>query len=169
MPNQSASQTPQTRAEFLRGLGLNSAALMSLYCLGTLTSCNSDSSPTPATTLPVTGLTGNTDPGKGKIDFTLDLTNANYSKLKAAGGFVDVAAIIIANAKGGNYVAIDRFCTHAAGNFTYRLAEDDFLCGAHLSEFNTDGRVKPAQPAKRDAKAYKTSVFTNGNSLQVTE
>lgn len=175
--NQPTTETPQSRAEFIRSLGLSSAALMSLYCMGTLTSCSSSESPAPATpTTPTTptppaatGVTGNADPSKGKVDFTIDLTNTNYSKLKTVGEYVNVGDLVVANAKGSKYVAIGRICTHAAGDLQYQLNADEFKCNVHQSLFGIDGKVKPGQIATRDVKAYKTTLSTNGNSLQVTE
>ncbi len=176
--NQQPTETPQSRAEFIRGLGLSSAALMSLYCMGTLTSCSSSSDPAPATTTPTmpttpttpaaTGITGNADSGKGKIDFTLDLTNTNYSKLKTLGEFVKAGELVVAFAKGSKYIAVGRVCTHAAGDLEYQINADDFKCNVHGGLYNTDGSVKSAPPTKA-VKAYKTTLSANGNSLQVTE
>ena len=152
------------RGEFLRNLGLSSAALMSFYCMGTLTSCSSDD-PAPATPGPTT-------PGTGKVDFTLDLTNATFSKLKTDGQFVYQDNIIVARVKGGNYVALSKVCTHAGVEVEYRLAQDDFWCnpqkGGHGSEYATGGNVQVG-PAAQSLKLYKTILSTDGNKLQVTE
>ncbi len=164
------------RGEFLRSLGMSSAALMAFYCMGTsLTACSSNSddpalTPTPTPT-PGTGLSGNSETSKGAINFSLDLTAAAYSKLKTVGEFVKVGDVLVANTKGNKFVAIQRLCTHQQqDNVSYRLATDDFLCSAHSSEFATDGSVKvaaggPSQPAM---KLYKTSSSTDGNTLTVT-
>ncbi len=175
--NQPTTETPQSRAEFIRGLGLSSAALMSFYCMGTLTSCSSKSDPAPVTTTPptsttpttpaATGITGNADSAKGKIDFTLDLTNANYSKLKTAGEYVNPGELVVANAKNG-YVAIGRICTHAAGDLQYRKDSDDFQCNVHGGLYNTNGSVKAAPPVKA-VKAFTVALSTDKNSLRVTE
>lgn len=162
------------RGEFLRSLGMSSAALMAFYCMGTgLTACSSksnDPTPTPAPTTG-TGLTGNSETAKGAINFTLDLTDAAYSKLKTAGEFVKVGDVLVANTKGNKFVAIQRLCTHQQNDLvSYRLTSDDFFCDAHGSVFATDGSVKvaaggPSQPAM---KLYKTSPSTDGNKLTVT-
>jgi hypothetical protein len=68
------TETTMNRAAFLRSLGLSSAALMSIYCLGSVTTaCTSkkeDPQPTP-----------NPNPGSQKVDFTLDLTAAANNAL----------------------------------------------------------------------------------------
>jgi cytochrome b6-f complex iron-sulfur subunit len=170
------------RGEFLRSLGLSSAAMMAFYCMGTaMTSCSKASDPAPATgtgTTPgtgtgaTTGATGNSETSKGTVDFTLDLTNANYSKLKTQGEFIKLGDVLVANAKGGKYVAIQRICTHQAEDqVSYRLTSDDFGCSAHGSVFATDGTVKvaPGGPSQKAMKRYTTTISADGNKLQVKE
>ncbi|MDB5239553.1 MAG: (2Fe-2S)-binding protein [Spirosoma sp.] len=157
------------RGEFLRSLGLSSAALMSFYCLGTtMTACSKSSDPAPATTSTnSTGLTGNADSSKGPVDFTLDLTHADFKSLKTVGGYANVGDIVVANSKGNNIVAIGRICTHQGGNLEYQLADDVFRCNIHQSLYGTDGKVKPNQEATKDVKQYKTILSADGNKLQV--
>ena len=155
------------RGEFLRSLGLSSAALMSFYCLGTLTSCSDKDNPAPATPAPAPPTPG-TGTGTGKIDFTLDLTTADFSKLKTDGGFVYRDNIIVARVKGGTYVALSKACTHQGTDVQYRLADDDFWCSNHGSEFKTTGAVEKG-PAAQPLKVFKTAISTDGNKLQVTE
>ncbi|GAB3505635.1 hypothetical protein GCM10027341_37570 [Spirosoma knui] len=167
---------PMKRGEFLRSLGLSSAALMSFYCMGTLTSCSSSNDPAPGgstngTTTPVTstGLTGNADTSKGAVNFTLDLTNADFSTLKSEGKFVKVGSVLVANTKGNKYVAIQRLCTHEGfDTISYQLSDDNFNCSTHGSVFKTDGSVQTG-PAARAMKLYKATLSTDGNKLQITE
>lgn len=176
LPMKTNTTTDQMkRGEFLRSLGLSSAALMSFYCLGTtMTSCSSKDDPAPATPTPTpttpgtaTGLTGNADASKGAIDFTLDLANANYSKLKTPGEFVKVDSVLVANVKGGKYVAIQRLCTHQQQDgVSYRLGSDDFGCSVHGSVFATDGSVKNG-PSQKAMTLYKTTPNADGSKLQV--
>ncbi|GAB3641790.1 QcrA and Rieske domain-containing protein [Spirosoma arcticum] len=156
-PNTTTEQ--MKRGEFLRNLGLSSAALMSFYCMGTLTSCSSDDDPAPG---------GTTTPGTSGVNFTLDLTNASFSKLKTDGQFVYQDNIIVARVKGGTYVAMSKACTHAGTDVQYRLAQDDFWCNNHGSEFAPNGSVQVG-PATQSLKLYKTVLSTDGNKLQVTE
>lgn len=161
-----STPTHLNRAEFLRSLGLSTGALMALYCMGTLTSCSKGGDdPTPATpTTPTTGITGNSDPSKGAVDFTLDLTNANFSKLTTQGEFVQVGSIVVANAK-GTMVALSNVCTHQGGTLQYRAATNDFRCDLHGGLYSTTGAVL-ASPPTVAVKAYKAT--QTGNSLKVT-
>lgn len=164
------------RGDFLRTLGLSTSALMAFYCIGTLTSCaKSDADPTPGTNSPGTnvgsgtgtaGFSGNAESAKGKVDFTLDLTSSTYSALKTAGGYVKVGDVLVANTKGGQYIAVAKTCTHQGGGLDYRLATDDLLCNNHGGQFNTNGSVKLAPPTVA-LKVY-TAALTN-NTLKVTE
>ncbi|AQG81913.1 ubiquinol-cytochrome c reductase iron-sulfur subunit [Spirosoma montaniterrae] len=146
----------QSRAEFLRSLGLSSAALMAFYCMGTLTSCSSDSDdPAPAPAPP------------SNVDFTLDLTTSDFSKLKTIGQFAYRDSIIVARVKDGSYVALSKACTHQGTDVQYRLNEDDFWCSNHGSEFGANGVVQVG-PAARALTVYKTALSTDGNRLRVT-
>jgi cytochrome b6-f complex iron-sulfur subunit len=167
---------PMKRGEFLRSLGLSSAALMSFYCMGTLTSCSSSNDPAPSgstngSTTPVTstGLTGNADTSKGKIDFTLDLANADFTTLKSEGKFVKVGSILVANTKGNKFVAIQRLCTHEGfDTVSYQLDANNFNCSTHGSVFNTDGSVVTG-PAAKAMKLYKATLSADSSKLQITE
>ncbi|CCH57166.1 Rieske (2Fe-2S) domain protein [Fibrisoma limi BUZ 3] len=148
------------RGEFLRSLGLSSAALMSFYCMGTLTSCSSSDGddPTP-------GGNGNSNT---KVDFTLDLTTTANQKLKTDGGFLYQGDVIVARVKGGNYVALSKICTHQGTTIEYRLGDDDFYCPNHGSQFRSNGTVEVG-PASQTLKVYKTELSSDGNRLRVTE
>lgn len=157
------------RGEFLRSLGLSSAALMAFYCMGTgLTACSKGGDdPTPAP--PAAGLTGNTDTSKGAIDFTVDLTNTNYSSLKTVGNFMKIGSVLVANTSGGKFVTIQRLCTHQGQDqVSYIPSTNTFNCSAHGSVFNTDGTVKTAAESGQAAmKLYTSTVSSDGNTLTV--
>lgn len=164
--------TQLSRGQFLKQLGLNSAALMSFYCLGTtMTACSNSavepmpaSTTTPTTTPTNTGITGT---AKGNaIDFSLDLTNANFKSLKTEGQFLYVEDIIIVNAK-GVFVAISKVCTHQGTTIEFRSANNDFKCPNHGSEFRLDGTVQK-DPASKGLAVYKTALSMDGNSLKIT-
>jgi cytochrome b6-f complex iron-sulfur subunit len=154
-------ETELTRGQFLKQLGLNGATLMAIYCMGTLSSCSKKVDPAPIVTPPVVI-------PPTKIDFVLDLTSTDFKSLKTEGEFVIKDTIIIANAKGGKYVALTKECTHQGSAVAYRSANDDFKCPLHGSEFNTDGSVKGG-PATAALKIYKTEVQDSGNKLRVFE
>lgn len=166
------------RGQFLKQLGLSSAALMSFYCLGTvLTSCSKDDSePAPTPTKGTTGggtnsegtnsvSSGVTGSTSGTIDFTIDLTNANFSKLKTQGEFTYVDGIIIANAK-GVFVALSKACTHQSTTINFRSGTNDFFCPTHGSQFKIDGTVQ-AGPAAQSLTVFKTELLNNNNSLKI--
>ncbi|MEZ0608617.1 ubiquinol-cytochrome c reductase iron-sulfur subunit [Fibrella sp. WM1] len=164
-----------SRGDFMRSLGLSTAALMTFYCMGsTLSSCKS-SDPAPTTpTIPGTGgsgggsngLTGNATTAGGAINFTLDLTNTNVSGLKTAGAALKVGDVFIANAKSG-FVALQRLCTHEGQDLlAYRSSNDDIVCSAHGSEFKTDGSVNKG-PAATALKRYTATLSADGNTLTV--
>lgn len=161
--------TQLSRGQFLKQLGMSSAALMSFYCLGTgLTSCSSSSDdPAPTTTTTTGGATtsGVTGTTSGAIDFTIDLTHADFKKLKTEGEFVYVADIIIANAK-GVFVALSKACTHQGTTINYRSGTNDFLCPNHGSQFKTDGSVQK-DPATKGLTVYKTELLNSNNSLKI--
>ncbi|KAB7732621.1 Rieske 2Fe-2S domain-containing protein [Rudanella paleaurantiibacter] len=158
---------PINRGQFLRSLGLSSGALMALYCMGTLTSCSSSNEPATVTPAPTpgagTGLTGNLDPTKGVVDFTIDLNNTTYSKLKTEGEFVQLGQIVVANAQ-GTLVALSNVCTHQGGQLSYRKANNDFQCNVHAGLFTTTGAVKQSPPTA-PVKAYKAT--RTGDSLRI--
>ncbi|WP_338872965.1 Rieske (2Fe-2S) protein [Spirosoma sp. SC4-14] len=165
---------PMKRGEFLRSLGMSSAALMAFYCMGTgLTACSSKSNdPSPSTggtgtTTPSTGFTGNATESAGAINFTLDLTDSNFSKLKTAGQYAIVGSIIVAKIKNGSLIALSKTCTHEGTEVQYRSAQDDIYCNNHGSEYSTTGAVEVG-PATRALTQYKTALSTDGNTLTVT-
>lgn len=167
MENQPTSNAI-SRSEFLRSLGLSSAALMSIYCLGTLTACSgSKDDPAPTNPGTSTGLTGNADTSQGAINFSLDLTATTYATLKTEGNAVVVGSLIVARAKGNKLVALSKACTHQGTTVEYRLNEDDFYCTSHGSRFADDGTVKNG-PATAALKLYTTALSADGNTLKVT-
>ncbi len=96
------------RAEFLRSLGLSSASLMAIYCMGGLTACSSEEPKPDPNTNPGGnngGNTGGTPPGK--IDVTLNLNETAYSTLKENGKAVILKneGVIVARTSKGDFVA----------------------------------------------------------------
>lgn len=164
------------RGQFLKDLGLSTKALMAFYCLGAVSACGSKKEdPDPGGngnggngnggngTGGNTGITGTTS--GSNINFTVDLTHQQYSKLKNQGEFVYVANIIIANAR-GTIVALSKICTHEGATIEFRAGQNDFLCNNHGSQFNLDGTVK-LSPAESALQVFKTELSNDGNSLTV--
>jgi cytochrome b6-f complex iron-sulfur subunit len=149
-------QEPIKRSEFIRSLGLSSAALMAFYCMGTLTSCSKgsdDPTPTPS----------------GNVDFTIDLNSADFAGLKdATKKYAYKDDVLIAMVKSGAYVAISKICTHEGNLVTYRPTVDNFYCPTHGSVYDLTGKViEPAVANQANIKKYVATL--SGNSLRVTE
>ncbi len=162
------SPLAQSRAAFLRSLGLSAATLTALYfssCSKAVNTVTPD--PTDGTNSEAV-VTGNTDSGLGKVDFTIDLNAPDNAKLKTVGQFVSAGLVIVAHAKSGDYMALRSVCTHAAGSLWYRVSQNDFRCLEHGGLFNTDGSVKLAPPVK-PVLVYKTSLSADGNTVRITE
>ncbi|WP_159468744.1 ubiquinol-cytochrome c reductase iron-sulfur subunit [Dyadobacter sp. 3J3] len=171
----STQKETMKRGEFLRSLSLGTSTLMAFYCMGTMTSCSSGEMD-PLTTTPATpttgtgatsGLTGNATTSAGAISFTIDLTNATYSKLKTAGSFMVIGDLIVALSTTGTYAALSKVCTHEGTTVQYRSAENDIYCPNHGSEYKLTGAVDKG-PAVAALKAYKITLSTDGNTLTVT-
>ncbi|HLO46349.1 MAG TPA: Rieske (2Fe-2S) protein [Leadbetterella sp.] len=159
----------QSRGQFLKTLGLSSKALMAFYCIGAVSACSSEEETvTPNTntgnTNSSTGITGTTS--GASIDYTIDLKNANYSKLTTAGEFVVIGDTLVANAN-GTYIAVSKTCTHQGTTLSYRKAEGDIWCSNHGSEFKTDGSVEKA-PATSALKTYKTTFDAAASTLKIS-
>ncbi|RRB04570.1 QcrA and Rieske domain-containing protein [Larkinella rosea] len=151
-------QEPIKRGEFLRSLGLSSAALMAFYCMGTLTSCSKgsdDPNPDPTPT--------------GKVDFTIDLNASEFAGLKdATKKYAYKDDVLIAMAKDGSYVAFSKICTHEGNLVTYRLSTNNLYCPTHGSEYDLTGKVTaPAINGQANLKKYSTSL--SGTNLRVSE
>jgi cytochrome b6-f complex iron-sulfur subunit len=158
------------RGQFLKTLGLSSKALIAFYCIGAVTACSKDEVMADGNT---GGTTGGGTPNMGlsgtttgdSLDFTLDLTSANYGKLKNVGEFVIVGDALVANAN-GNYIALSKTCTHQGTQLQYRKNEGDIWCNNHGSEFNLTGTVKKS-PASMSLKVFKTTFDGTTQSLSV--
>jgi cytochrome b6-f complex iron-sulfur subunit len=159
------------RKEFLKNLGLSSATLMALYCMGNLTACSSKSDPQPApptgtTPTPPTSTTPTPPPASTKVDFTLDLNQNDYKNLKDNGEFIIKDGIIVARAKDGTFVALSAACTHEGTNVT--LKDNLLNCSNHGSNFNLDGSVKNG-PAATALKKYNIAFNATALTVRVFE
>lgn len=145
------------RKEFMKQVGISFGAIMLMNCLQ---SCETDGA------IPDPNPGGNTD----KVDFTLDLNNSAYSKLKNKGGFVVVKPqnIIVAHTSTDTFLAVSAICTHEAATIDYRAATNDFLCPNHQSEFKSDGTVQKG-PATTALKKYLASSDLTNNTVRIFE
>jgi cytochrome b6-f complex iron-sulfur subunit len=142
-------EVPITRAAFLRSLGLSSAALMSIYCLGGLTACTSKKNePEP------------------QIDFTLDLSDPANSNLTKDGGFLYQGNVIVARISSTDFVALSKVCTHEGTTILFEANNNRFHCPNHDSNYRTDGSIING-PAAVALKKYHIELA--GNLLHVSE
>ncbi|CAG5012780.1 hypothetical protein DYBT9275_05246 [Dyadobacter sp. CECT 9275] len=169
---ENTSRETMKRGEFLRSLGLSTSTLMAFYCMGTtLTSCGSSSDdPDPAPgTGSGTGLTGTTT--GSAVNFTVDLTNSTYAKLKTAGEYKIIGDVLVAFTSGSAYVALAKACTHQQTELQYRSTTNDLFCSNHQSVFKITGAVDKG-PSTGDTitalKVYKITLSADGNTLTVT-
>lgn len=143
------------RKEFLKNLGLSSAALMATYCLGGLQGCSSKSNDPAAT-------------AATNVDFTLDLTLPANTTLNTNGGFIIKDRVVVARTNTGTYVAVTQVCSHEGNvQVSFNAAQNKFICPVHGATFNTDGTgVAGDSNASRGLKTYTTQL--TGTNLRVT-
>lgn len=142
---------------------------MAFYCIGTLTSCSSDEDdPGPDNGPGGTGVTGTVT--GNNINFTLDLTNSNFSSLKTKGSFVLIGDVLVAYTSNENYVAVQKLCSHEGNPLAFRNSENDIYCASHGSQFNINGTVKAKPNTGEDInnlKVFNTSLSADKNSLTI--
>ena len=105
-------------------------------------------------------------PVSSAIDFTIDLNDTQYSKLKNQGGFVfvpDKIDVIVAHTINDQYIAVSARCTHQGSLVAY-YPSDIFFCSRHGASFATDGTVKQG-PAVAALTSFKTKL--TGSKLRV--
>jgi cytochrome b6-f complex iron-sulfur subunit len=80
-------------------------------------------------------------PDSPKNNLVLDISSAEYSGLKTAGGSKVVEGIIIANTGNTGFVALSSACTHQGTQLTYNSRSNRFECFSHGSMFSPTGSV----------------------------
>jgi cytochrome b6-f complex iron-sulfur subunit len=96
-------------------------------------------------------VTDETNGGNGNLE--IDLDDPANSDLNTAGGYKVISGIIIANAGGGNFIALSSVCTHQGCGVVYDDSANNFPCHCHGSVFSTSGSVLQG-PASRPLKQY---------------
>ena len=165
------------RKQFLSLVGVSVGAVILQHCLS---GCKGASDPTPATTGGTTtggnttgtgtttaGLTGNNSLGSGKIDFTLDLTNASFADLKTNGKALVTGDVIVAKTKDGNYIAVAKKCTHEGTTVEFEPNDNRFHCSNHGSNFDLNGQVVNG-PATSPLTQYNAAFDATKNTLKVS-
>ncbi|MBN8682940.1 MAG: Rieske 2Fe-2S domain-containing protein [Chitinophagales bacterium] len=130
------------RREFLGKLGIGAAFVLSSSCLQ---SCKKESN--------------------GSVDFTLNLDDPNYVKLKTNGNYIVVNQVVVAKGTDGNYYAATVICSHEQKKeVTYDKNKNEYYCTAHGARFDLSGNGLNNNGSK-DLETYQTNL--NGTELRV--
>lgn len=145
------------RKEFMKQVGISFGAIMLMNCLQACEGGSEIPDPDP-------------NGSSGKVDFSLDLNNSTYTKLKSKGGYVVVKPqnIIVAHTNADTFIAVSAICTHESATIDYRPSTNDFLCPNHQSEFKADGSVQKG-PATAALKKYSVSSDLTNNTVRIFE
>jgi cytochrome b6-f complex iron-sulfur subunit len=138
------------RNEFLKSIGFKGASLLAVYCgASALSSCKNDSGVTPS----------------GSVDFTIDLSNAAYSKLNTVGSYLVYNQVVIARTSSAatGFAAVTQICSHEGQPQVY-FTGSGFACPVHGATFSVSG-AKTNNVSNKGITAYQTAL--SGTSLRV--
>ena len=138
------------RRELLKSIAAGTTTLFVVPAL--LTSCESETIDPDANKVPNTG------------ELTIDMTEAKYSVLGTAGGYVIEGSIIIINT-GQGFLALSSVCTHSGCKVSYDHASGNLPCPCHGSVFSTAGAVING-PAASPLPTY--DITQEGDILTIT-
>lgn len=138
------------RRELLKSIAAGTTTLFVVPAF--LTSCESETIDPDA----------NKDPNTGEL--TIDMTEAKYSVLGTAGGYVIEGSIIIINT-GQGFLALSSVCTHSGCKVSYDHASGNLPCPCHGSVFSTAGAVLNG-PAVSPLPTY--DITQEGDILTIT-
>ncbi|MEZ4887651.1 MAG: Rieske 2Fe-2S domain-containing protein [Chitinophagales bacterium] len=101
----------------------------------------------------------------GPVDFTLDLDDPSYSKLKTNGNYIVVNDTVVARTVDGDYVAATVICSHEQKKrVTYQKSSNEFLCTEHSARFDLSGKGLN-NDGRKGLTIFQTTL--NGNLLKV--
>ena len=99
---------------------------------------------------------------------------AQFPQLQQAGGFVlgkpagYGKPLLVLNAGGGKYTALDATCTHAGCTVEYATGAAQITCPCHDSQFGLDGSIaKPSQPARKPLPSFPAVAEATGVRVTV--
>jgi cytochrome b6-f complex iron-sulfur subunit len=163
------------RKEFLNLVGISVGAVILQNCMS---GCSKGSDPAPAVTPPVTppttgggtttvsGLTGNNSLAKGAIDFSVDITKTDFETLKTNGQALVSGDVIIARTKAGDFLVVEKACTHEGTTVNFVSDNTTFKCNNHGSVFDASGSATTG-PATKALKKYTATFDSAKNILKV--
>jgi cytochrome b6-f complex iron-sulfur subunit len=137
------------RKEFLASLGISAASFAIMNCAGCAKSEDGPSS----------GING-----PAGVNFTLDLNASANAVLSTNGGFLTSNDVIVLRKSAGNFIAVQRSCTHGNYSLIYQSSSSRFYCNNHGASFSESGAVSNG-PASRSLSVYKTEL--TGTNLRV--
>ena len=166
------------RKEFLNLVGISVGAIILQNCMS---GCTKATDPTPAVipppapippstgggTVTVSGLTGNNSLSKEAIDFSIDITKTDFEALKTNGQAVVTGDVIVARTKTGDFLVVEKACTHQGTTVDFIADNSTFKCNNHGSIFDGSGTVTNG-PAARALKKYNAIFDSAKNILKVS-
>jgi cytochrome b6-f complex iron-sulfur subunit len=100
------------------------------------------------------------------VNFTLELSNSNYSALNTPGAFIYYDDVVIIRLSATTFAALSEYCTHDQSAVVYNPSIGFLVCPNCAGRYNTDGSVAFGSPSKALTK-YNTSL--NGSQLTVSQ
>jgi cytochrome b6-f complex iron-sulfur subunit len=164
------------RKEFLNLVGMSVGAIILQNCMS---GCTKASDPVPVTppvsgggnvgggNTTVVGLTGNNQLSKGAIDFTIDLTSTTFGDLKTNGKALVSGDVIIARTKNGDFLVVEKACTHQGTTIDFKSDTTSFSCSNHGSTFDEGGKVTNG-PATVALKKYSSTFDSAKNTVKIS-
>jgi len=83
---------------------------------------------------------------KPAANFSIDLSDPQYSDLKTVGGVVLANNIYIVCTGQSTYIALSRVCTHQGCSVGYNSTGKNFVCPCHGGVYNINGKVVSGPP-----------------------
>jgi cytochrome b6-f complex iron-sulfur subunit len=165
------------RKEFLNLVGLSVGAVILQNCIS---GCTKATDPIPAAVTPpvsggvnngggntaVVGLTGNNQLSKGAIDFTIDLGSTTFSDLKTNGSALVSGDVIIARTKNGDFLVVEKACTHQGTTIDFKSDTTSFSCSNHGATYDSGGNVTSG-PAPKSLKKYTATFDSAKNTVKI--
>ncbi len=148
------------RKEFLKSLGAGAAFALVFPCVNGCSNNEGDDT------------IGVITPQPTGVDFTIDLTSSEATKLQTNGGFILKDLVVVVKNLQGEFVAATQICSHEGYDqvrFEKSVDGGIFYCDVHGSRFGQDGQPLNQIPGSvaKPIKIYQTSL--EGDILRVFE
>lgn len=101
---------------------------------------------------------------KPPANFTIDLSDPQFSTLKTVGGVALANNIYIVCTGQDTYIALSRVCTHQGCSVNYNSTGKNFVCPCHGGVYNISGKVVSGPPPSPLAQ-YQVTV--SGSTLSI--